>query len=456
MRFNVQVSNIEKVNPTFSKCEIKVLYSGINRNDTYMSKSTIEEALPTIYNIPIVGEYDADDENFGGHGGELDFSGDEAKWKHTTMPYGTVAESSDVYWETVEEKDGQVNEYLCIDGAYLWTGRYPEAALLLEHQFNQSMEIDIQSGEFSRIDGKRCYEIKKFNFSALCILGINKESDPTGHVEPCFPSASISAYTLNNKKFKHEFKSMIKELNFALKGGNKVSLTATQLFEEASREVSNFGTFTDKYWGDEMKKYHVVDVDTENSQVVAYDHENNYIVGFEYSVDGDKVTVNQESAKRFKISYSPMESEVESNFSLMPIKEYSLKVKEQAEVAVKEEFQSKIDELETKYTTEYEALETEFKDISTKFNQKIKAEQEELIEGLFNQFSAELSDEEMKDIKANKDDSTYEQIQKELFYLVGQKKANFALENNDKKQHIHVSTKEPNGSGKPYDYMFNN
>ena len=195
MRFSVQISEMKPISPLFSRCKIRVLYSGLNRNNSFITESAINNAIPSIYNIPIVGEFNEDDQNFGGHGGTIDVSGDKPKWVNTTRPYGLVAESSEVYWEDVEEKDGKTNRYLTVDGAYLWTGRYPEAALLVEQKFNQSMEIEIKDGKFTNIDGRKVYEINDFLFSALCILGIDKESDPDGHVEPCFESGSIVAYS---------------------------------------------------------------------------------------------------------------------------------------------------------------------------------------------------------------------------------------------------------------------
>ncbi|MNH66539.1 hypothetical protein D3C73_185720 [compost metagenome] len=216
MRFNVQLVDIEKVNPLFSKCKIRVLYTGLNRNNTYISKAAVEQALPSIFNVPIIGEYFEDAENFGGHGGTIDVSGDKVKWVNTTFPYGLIPESATVYWEVIQESNGDENEYLVVDNAYLWTGRYPEANLLVGQEFNQSMEIEIQKGRYCTIDGNKTYEIENFLFSALCILGINKESDPNGHVEPCFESASIIAYELDKDKFKASFNQMISELKFSL------------------------------------------------------------------------------------------------------------------------------------------------------------------------------------------------------------------------------------------------
>ena len=42
------------INPLISKCEIKVLYVGENRNKTYFSKEILQEMSTTLRGTPIV------------------------------------------------------------------------------------------------------------------------------------------------------------------------------------------------------------------------------------------------------------------------------------------------------------------------------------------------------------------------------------------------------------------
>ncbi len=56
-QFTANFVDIEYVNPLFSKCKVKVLYTGDNRNNSSFTKDVVESALPSIYNIPIVGEF---------------------------------------------------------------------------------------------------------------------------------------------------------------------------------------------------------------------------------------------------------------------------------------------------------------------------------------------------------------------------------------------------------------
>jgi hypothetical protein len=442
MRFNVKINDVEKVDSRFSKCKIRILYAGLNRNNTYISEKVIEEAASTVFNIPIVGEYNKQAENFGGHGGKVDVSGDKPEYVETTMAYGVVPESADVYWEDVTEENGDTNKYFVVEGAYLWTDRFQEANDLLERDYNQSMEINNIEGKYTTIDGKKVYEIKKFSFSGLCILGVNKESDPNGNVTPCFESSSIVAYSLFNNEFVTDFSNMINDLKFSLQGGKDLkkkifSLTATQMFSEAEREVASLGTFTDEYWGFDIQSYYLVDIDNESSNVIAFDNQKHYLVGASFSVEGDKLTLDKESIKRFKVDYTPMDIETDSNFTFNAFNEFAKSVKERTESNLKSDYENKVVSIEEKFNL----LQQEFDEVSTNYNQKIADERNEAETTLFGHFASELTDEEMKSIKENKNKFSLEDIETQLYTLVGKKKAKFSLQNN-KQSLIDIQHKE--------------
>lgn len=192
------------MNPLFSTCKVRVLYTGKNRNMSIITKDAVEKALHTLKNIPIVGEYSEEIEDYKGHGGKIDL--DSYKYVHTTKPYGVVPESATYEWEEVKGKDGAIREYLTINGCYLWTGRYEEAYDVIENGKGQSMEIEVVDGQWDEVE--EAYRIDNFIFSALCILGDN--------VEPAFEEASITAYSLDKDSFKQEFSTMLKELKESL------------------------------------------------------------------------------------------------------------------------------------------------------------------------------------------------------------------------------------------------
>lgn len=309
LRFEANIQNVEKINPLFSKARIRVLYPGINRNNTNISKEAIEEAIPSLYNIPIVGEYLEEKDNFGSHGGKIEITEDDIKFVQTTKPYGVVAESAKIYWENITENDGTVHEYLVIDGAYLWTGRYSELENLLERPYGQSMEIEIIDGEFAIINGQKVFDIKKFVFSALCILGVDKNGE--GHVEPAFESASIVAYTFDKEEFKKEFNQMIAELKFSLNVEGGINMPK----EEIKTDVHDVQVENG--------------VDDQESEVVETEEEKKESVDYE-----KEYTKLKEEYDVLKKKYDALESEVND------LRDYKAKVEaEKRETAEKELFE---------------------------------------------------------------------------------------------------------------------
>lgn len=199
VKFSSTIENYEKVNPSFAKVKIRIMYEGGNRNRSRFSREVIESMIPTLYNIPVVGEWKENDEDFGSHGGKVEMSDDGIKFIDTTRPYGVVPSDTEITWEKVKEKNGiDEREYLCCT-AYLWVGRYPELERIYDNECNQSMEIIVEDGIYSD-DGY--FDVKKAYFSALCILGED--------VEPCFESANVERYSFD--KYKAEFNLMLKEL----------------------------------------------------------------------------------------------------------------------------------------------------------------------------------------------------------------------------------------------------
>ena len=66
------IINITPLNPNLSECHLKVLYHGLNRNGSYISKSVAEKLANKLPGTPIVGLYIEDKEDFDDHGERLD------------------------------------------------------------------------------------------------------------------------------------------------------------------------------------------------------------------------------------------------------------------------------------------------------------------------------------------------------------------------------------------------
>jgi len=440
-QFTANFVDIEYVNPLFSKCKVKVLYTGDNRNNSSFTKDVVESALPSIYNIPIVGEFVEKQEDFGGHGGKIEISDDEIKFVQTTKPYGVVPESAEVYWETHED-NGVEHEYLIVDGCYLWTGRYEEAQSVIENGKGQSMEIEVSSGDFNNDD---VFEITSFNFSALCILG-----DET---EPCFEGANVtSSFNLNKEDFKNQFNQMIKELKFSLedqsdKGGEKMGDKFKKVYELSHSDVRSKlyqqldATLSDNQFSwivDVYESYFIVEIETLSDEKFDWKF---YKYDFN-KTEGDEVEISFDSAV-----------EVQEDRNWVEVSQYET-LKEQYEQEKKQAVNKAVGEVQTEMTElqgNYQTLEEEVKNLREFKQSKQDEERKESEKELFERFTKALDEEDISDLKEKASDYSLEELETQLYVLVGKKKANFSAPTKKKSDMVKVKVEEDEDvEPKPY------
>lgn len=108
------------INPLMSKCEIKVLYLGGNRNHSYITKDVAIEMAKTLRGAPIVGYYKDNKEDFADHGEKVIFDDEGVKFECMTKPYGFVAPDAEVWFQNFEDTDEfgnvETREYLMTTG----------------------------------------------------------------------------------------------------------------------------------------------------------------------------------------------------------------------------------------------------------------------------------------------------------------------------------------------------
>ena len=220
------------LNPLMSKCEIKVLYIGANRNRTYISKEVATEIGKNLRGAPIVGYYRDTKEDFTDHGEKIVIDDEGIKFECQTFPYGFVSPDAQVWFQDFEDFDAFGNTvkhtYLMTTG-YLWTGIFTESSLPVEEGRPQSMEFFEASvrgkWEENYANGMDFYIVDDAIVQKLCILGDD--------VEPCFEGASVTApdastkFTLDDN-FKHTLYSMMQDLKNVLEGERQMDKNFTQ------------------------------------------------------------------------------------------------------------------------------------------------------------------------------------------------------------------------------------
>jgi hypothetical protein len=392
------------INPLMSKCEIKVLYIGENRNHSFITKDVATEMSKTLRGAPIVGYYKEENQDFRDHGDQIIIDEKGIQFKCLTKPYGFVSPDAEVWFQKFEDTDDFgnkiVREYLMTTG-FLWTGQFEEAKLAIEQGRPHSMELDKDTldGYWSEnVNTKmELFIVNDAIFSKLCILGDD--------VEPCFEGSSVTAPNVSTNfskvddNFKQTLFSMMQDLKFALEGGNMAKVDEEKK-DKTNETVENK---TDKTT-EEVK-----DTKTEKDNK---DKKKNYTK--EEKKEEDKKEDNPAPAEDKK----PEEKKEETK---TPAEDK----KEEEDKKDKKDYALMYSELETKYndlSAKYESL--------VAFKQNVEKQQkEELIGGFYM-----LSDEDKKDVVAHIDEYSLDDIEAKLSVICVRKKVNFDLDDTSKNE----------------------
>jgi len=451
IRYETQIqlipSSMKQLNKQFALVDILLCYHGRNRNMTAMSKEVIETALPSLYGIPIVGEYiylDDGSQDFGSHGGKIILSDKGIKFEDTTKPYGFITKDAvdNAKWVTITEKDGiQKHEYLELKGCIVWKKRYEEVSALLDENYGQSMEIEISSGEY---DSDGYYDIKEMTFSAACILGSNPDGTD---VIPCFESACIGRhYELDS--FKKEFALMLDEYRKSTTKPNK---------EE--KKFMNLKKFTEilsaeKIGESNVCKYRLLNVT--DSKVFALDMEDYKPYGFDYAVtnEADVEDIVIDFNSKVEMSLSATDKITDENFEEFSIQSEIDSVKndifandvpakvDECTNLLKAEYEKEIDELGTSFKSLNEQYENATKELE-KYKAKEsleKANQHKAdVDALFERYASKLgkcAEFLVYKAKTKPEDVTLEEVSEKLTLMVGK----YTMDNQKNKNFTYTPT----------------
>ena len=240
------VYNVKELNSSFATASIDVMYTGGNRNGSDFSRESVLAALPTMYNVPIVCNYDPESREIGGHDYEVvaDENG-KISLRNLTVPCGVVTEHTQFSFQNKKDEDGVEHEYLVADNVILWKRQDVYDYIVNECEGNvpHSMEINVLDGAKNEETG--LYSVKSFEFTALCLLGT---------ATPCFEGSKLSTYSYSDMK--SEMAEMMSELQKCYsmiasadavdnttttteEGGDKMSDEIKQIVEEFGYDVNN-------------------------------------------------------------------------------------------------------------------------------------------------------------------------------------------------------------------------
>ena len=397
--------NITSISPLVSKCEIKVLYVGENRNRSYITKEVATEMAQTLPGCPIVGYYIETKEDFGDHGDQIIIDAEGVKFKKLTKPYGFVAPNSRVWFQEFEDTDEfgnkTIREYLMTEG-FLWTEQYEECKRVVEMGNPQSMELDEKTlkGHWSinTNTGVEFFIINDAIFSKLCILGED--------VEPCFEGADVTAPKVSatfskNDEFVQNLFTMMEQLKYTLSNNEGGQLNMENLENTVVEPVVDQPVVEENFSADLGNDNEISTVENQNNIE-------------EFTQD----SVSSENEN----SDTPAEATPAEEFAKNDDEEENEDDKEEDDEDAKKKFElleAEHAELQAKYS----ALEASYQELINFKNQIEDKEKDDLIASFYM-----LTDEDKADVITNKANYSLKEIKAELSMICVDKKVNFSAE----------------------------
>lgn len=213
---NIIFSNDEKNIEGLLPVILHACHTEKNINGSYISKETMENAIPSFYNRPILGYI----HNVNGVDEFYDHrmhEGEDGEIVYDESPIGIIPESGNVHLEYNEEMDN----YQVVVNGYIFE-EYTKAADILRREESCSVSVELSIRELQYNAKDKFLDIQDFFFSGVTILGKTPEGE---EVKPGMKKSDIRLADFkqkNNTVFSNE--EIIKKLEELTEKVNALSI----------------------------------------------------------------------------------------------------------------------------------------------------------------------------------------------------------------------------------------
>jgi len=217
--FSLPLNNLHFEKDTGDSIRVKMyaISDGVNRNECEFMLDSMTNAIPSMYNKPILAYFNEKTQDTESHNTKLKLdikTGEyyyDYNYPEAEKPVGTIPESATISIEQVEGKN-----WVVIDGGIIWTSYNRSLSRLIKRQLKKKVSVEIEVLESYIEDGIE--KITSFNFLGVTILG--KTSDGLQEVQEGIENAHMKLINFstsdNFKKYsqcfeyakQHEFKQI--------------------------------------------------------------------------------------------------------------------------------------------------------------------------------------------------------------------------------------------------------
>ncbi len=251
---NFKINNIQSYNEEktigdlrFTKVKITLMHTGLNYNYSIFTKKSIEEAIPTLANIPILGylKYNSDGtKDFKAHEWEIIYTSDKTETKYIGSAYGVIPENNNAHFEKIIDEYGVEREYLIVDGL-IWN-RYDDVVNILNRDIFKSQSIELSDDYIGKYNDDFQFVFEKFQFNGACFLGEEYEPAMVGaNITTKFSKENndkIIKYVSNNlKQYMAKNREGVKQMSNNDKNNNEDLLKQySTKIKELEEQLKNY------------------------------------------------------------------------------------------------------------------------------------------------------------------------------------------------------------------------
>ena len=465
----------------FTKLKCWLMHTNQNYNYSSFSREVIENALPTLAYIPVVGFIESDEigeEDFSDHRYIITKDNGKVKRVYKGSAYGVILSSEDnnAHFETKMCDDGIEREFVVAD-AIAWNF-LEDGSQILNRDLIKDHSIELDENSIDGYEDENgIFHFTKFSFRAACVLGSGCCPAMEGSV------IEVVNFSMNDfardiqKELINKYSEFTKMMNDtkSFTDSNQVNennnqggietmadTNFTAQFNDISALVRQHEMFTDKF-NEEHSRFEAVDI--RENEVIVVDKANNYdCFGLSFTVvDGDKTEIDFENVKKKKICFEDctendvvLEGVFDFGSHISEIQESAFAKIEAANTKVSEaedkiaEFETKVSEFETKvseietakneFEEKYNQISAEFEEMKPKYEEFVNAEQARIEAELdaqkdaeFAKYATVLTDcVEFEALKEKKTEMTVKEIESECAILYARKnlaQTNFSKSN---------------------------
>lgn len=441
----------------FTRVSIRMMHLGLNLNNSIFTKEVVDEAIPTLYNTPILAYVEKNSDgvdDFSDHRQELSIEDGDIKVTYKCIPFGVIGESCNPRYEKHTAEDGVERTYLVVDGL-IWNKI--EHADIFTRDFIKDASMELTENYSGKFDEDNHFVFTKIEFDGICALGNN--------VEPAMKGANIEVnFALSEIQTKLEqFNACIKDKTTVtdnIKKGESIILDNEKIKSvlkefNVKRDDINFeitDTMTETELRDNLKTFNNSNSDDENKNAPkiytdfsTYNEKREllrsvlkreerrdengsleYYLGFWIAdFDDSYVYVEKEEYNgeewsyekgRFGYTLSENVASITSEFEPMIVKWLTA-----------EEYAA-IEKMRSTYES-FEANKGEFERLQMFEKDTLKNQRDADLKLLYKKFDDKLADcEEYKALKESDTDFSVEDIEMKCFALIGKITTNFSTE----------------------------